>query len=741
MRESEFLAQFLGLLHAPVAGLDGEEKARMIASMLDESRSSEKPAPVALRIVPFITGRRPTDEIAHPGLGSSDNASMILPDGALGENAVYVIYTLQGIADTSAETRRELGIDVTLSFAGTDASMTTAPIPGWNRRSLTPQVFDTRAKDGVELMPIALDAVDGKRLVLRLDPARDFLPGATWSWEQADPQLRACATDGEDPFTFGGLFTQMLHVHVRVTHRGIPIASDSTWIDVCDTRRFGSLYQRVVERLIKPDTEKQAKAAGFDLSDHAYHPWSPVLLIGSDKAALYTRALIEDIVYKKNNLTDPRWLMRVGLYLELLTCIGIFEAVKDEAGDLLTPAERAAYERHPFFAEIRKRVNPKRWAEIWKLKHISFPAFGAPQTGPVSALNLLKKREAVLGFLHVHHQDLKHAIELAGPNLHNAQETWGRVFRDAERAVLRKTPLAFPELEHLNKQLKGVVLWHQQAKLGFLDLQWMPKHFAEMFGDQDGLFAAACNQYRSSMNEVAEWAKRRGLMEYTGGECVSDAVSILQSYMGGRKHHLERLQGRDGYIDPVEIEASMPNLKRMNDGSEDAHHELELSEDFFAKVPIFKTLSDDERMHLAKTARTIPLGPLERIIIQGREGSSLFVVAEGRLEILVRQAVDDTDQRIAIVEKGQAVGEISLLTGAPRTATVRAMEGAIVYEIGRDQFEPIIFMRPELADELAEIMEKHLQSSLEFKQAYEAQLKAKNMSRGIRRFFLGDTRG
>ncbi len=243
--------------------------------MLEESRSNDAPLPLhseSSRLLPVITDRRPTDEIANPGLGSSDNASMILPDDAPGENAVYVIYTLQGIANISAEARRELGIDVTLSFAGTDTSMTTAPIPGWNRRSLAPHVFDARAKGGVELMRIALDAVDGKRLVLRLEPARDFLPGATWSWEQADPQLRACATEGEDPFTFGGLFTQMLHVHVRVTHRGIPIASDSAWIDVCDTRRFGSLYQRVVERSIKPDTEKQAKAAGFDLSDHAYHP-------------------------------------------------------------------------------------------------------------------------------------------------------------------------------------------------------------------------------------------------------------------------------------------------------------------------------------------------------------------------------------------------------------------------------------------------------------------------------------
>lgn len=314
------------------------------------------------------------------------------------------------------------------------------------------------------------------------------------------------------------------------------------------------------------------------------------------------------------------------------------------------------------------------------------------------------------------------------------------MFRDAERAVLRKTPRAFPELEHLNEKLKGVVLWHQQAKLGFLDLKWMPKHFAEMFGDQDGLFAAACNQYRTSMNEVAEWAKRHGLMEYTGEECVSDTVSILQSYMGGRAQHLKRLQGRDGYSEPVETEAPMPNLQRKGGALPETERELELTEDFFARVPIFKVLSDEERFHLAKTARTIRLGPLERIIVQGREGSSLFVVAEGRLEVLVRQTIDDTDQRVAVVEKGEAVGEISLLTGAPRTATVRAMEGAIVYEIGRYQFEPIVLMRPGLADKLGEVMEEHLKLSRAFNQSYEGHVKSKNVSGGIRRFFFGQAR-
>ena len=61
-----------------------------------------------------------------------------------------------------------------------------------------------------------------------------------------------------------------------------------------------------------------------------------MLLIGAHKAELYTRALIGDIVDKRRNLADPGWLVRVGLYLELLTGLGVVEAVKDDVGDLLT---------------------------------------------------------------------------------------------------------------------------------------------------------------------------------------------------------------------------------------------------------------------------------------------------------------------------------------------------------------------------------------------------------------------
>jgi CRP-like cAMP-binding protein len=484
-----------------------------------------------------------------------------------------------------------------------------------------------------------------------------------------------------------------------------------------------------MDRLIKPDTERQARRSGLDSLDHAYHPWFPILRIGSDKAALYTRALLEDVVYKKRHLTDPRWLMRVGLYLEFLTCLGIFEAVKAEVGDLLTPAERSAFESSPFFAEIRRRLNPRAWRKVWQLKDIVFPRFGAPTTGPVSAMNLLQKRRATLAFLNVHHQDLKHAIELAGANVHNAQETWHRVFRDAERAVLRITPLAFPELAYLNPPVKNFVLWHQKGKLALPGLKWLPKQFSALFGDQDGLFASACNQYRTSMNEVAEWAKQCHLMDYTGNECVPMKASLLQAYMGDQQTLLERLQRRDGYSGHIDVEAELPEELRVP------------TEQIYAlltEVPIFEMLSEDERLQLARTARMIILGPMERIIIQGREGSSLFLVGEGRLEALVRQA-DGTDQVVNIVKRGDVIGEISLLTGEPRSATVRAIEGAVVYEIGKHQYEPIIRARPQLVEELSAIMEKRIEDIRKHREAYEAGLETSSLSQRIRRFFFGNT--
>lgn len=690
LRQPEFLEALGRLLASRVDGLDDTEKLASARALVDElARAAGRPA---VEVVPFVAGRRPVDEAVHPGLGSSDNAALVLGDDAA-DNRAVVLYRLDGIPSDRVE---GIGLDVSLAFCTADGRE--VPIPGWRRRPIRPQTH--RPGEPNRLEPVPFDAIGGRTLAFEVSPEMALLPGREWTWHDLDPAFRAEATDDCDPFTFGHLFHQRLRVELRLTRDGLPLAAGGMMLDVCDVRRFGGLYRRVLDRLVRPDAEAQAAAAGVEGVGAAYHPWYPVLLIGSDKAALYTRALVEDIAHKQRHLTDPAWLMRVGLYLELLTCVGIFEAVADEVGDLLTPAERRAYAAHPAFAAIRERVDVAAWRAVWGLREIAFPRWSTPRLGPVSALNLLAKKKATLAFLEAHHADLIHAIDLAGANAHNAQETWHRVFRDAERAVLRMTPDAFPELGFAGEAARDFVLWHRRGRLDLPGLRHLPGGITTLFGDQDGLYAAACNQYRASMNEVAVEARAHGTMGWSGTECVPAEVSLFEAHMTGNAARFALLQRRDGYAPTLEVQALVP---------EPFVAAVDEVERLLSAIGIFEPLDATERRELAARVRPIRLGPVERILVQGAPGSSLFVVADGELEVLWH-GPDGIDVPVGHLARGSVFGEMALLTGAPRGATVRSVEQATLYEVCRDHLAPILARRPALVGELVELITRREQA-------------------------------
>jgi hypothetical protein len=628
-REARFASRLSALLSGN--GLHPGQQAAILRATADTIAING--AVPTCHIVPFVPGRRPTDEDAHPGLGSSDDTALLV-GGNVADNRACLLFELHGLPPGA------VGVDATVSLTGPDGTADYGPLPGWDRRAL------------------ALDLDAPTRHRVELLPERDF----------ADADLG-----------FATRFLQRARVELRVTRDGVPIAGDEAWLDVCDVRNLGLLYDRIVARLVVPDTTQQAAAAHVPDPGVAYHPWFPVLQIGTDKAALYSHALVGDIVGKERHLTDPAWLLRVGVYLELLTCLGIVEAVRDDVGDLLSAEERALFDDDPAYGEVRRRIDPQSWRRVWELRHIAFPRRGTPRTGPVSALNLLHKKRATLAFLHVHHDDLKHAIELAGPNHHNAQETWQRVFRDAERAVLRQTAAAFPELAFLPPQMRELVLWQRRG-----------------LAEQQGLFPTACNQYRASMNAVAEWAKQRDLMDHTGPESIPPQVSLLEARLNA-PDRIGTLQARDGYSERLDIAepraATQPTTAEF--------------QALLAEVPILRMLTPDDVRTLANTARPLLLGPTERFLVQGREGTSLFLVADGTVEVVVRGA-DGHDEVVDRLGRGAVVGEMALLTGEQRRATVRAVDAAMVYEVGREQYEPLLRAHPEWLDELAAIMEQRL---------------------------------
>lgn len=117
-----------------------------------------------------------------------------------------------------------------------------------------------------------------------------------------------------------------------------------------------------------------------------------------------------------------------------------------------------------------------------------------------------------------------------------------------------------------------------------------------------------------------------------------------------------------------------------------------------AKVAVFTALPADAHHALADAATERLFADGEAIVREGEAGGSMFIVQRGRVAITV-----GVDQReVAVTEAGGYFGEMSLLTGDPRTATVIARGDCTVLEITADAFRTYVQNRPEVIDHLAE---------------------------------------
>ncbi|MEO8348240.1 MAG: mechanosensitive ion channel family protein [Acidobacteriota bacterium] len=131
----------------------------------------------------------------------------------------------------------------------------------------------------------------------------------------------------------------------------------------------------------------------------------------------------------------------------------------------------------------------------------------------------------------------------------------------------------------------------------------------------------------------------------------------------------------------------------------------EAVESAISSVDLFALLSDEARGRVADGARERRFAAGETIVREGDGGSSMFVVESGRLGVSVHGKVGQS-QRLAVLEEGAAFGEVSLLTGDPRTATVRALTEATLLEIDKATISPILRENPSLCGMLELTMQE-----------------------------------
>jgi CRP-like cAMP-binding protein len=127
---------------------------------------------------------------------------------------------------------------------------------------------------------------------------------------------------------------------------------------------------------------------------------------------------------------------------------------------------------------------------------------------------------------------------------------------------------------------------------------------------------------------------------------------------------------------------------------------LAASEELLAGTDLFGLLSSEQRQALVAASPLRMFGAGEAIVGQGDAGFSAFVVSQGR----VRVSLDPGDVELAVLERGSYFGEMSLLTGDPRTAWVRAMGDCTVLEITADAFRAFVLNQPALVDRIGAVI-------------------------------------
>lgn len=123
------------------------------------------------------------------------------------------------------------------------------------------------------------------------------------------------------------------------------------------------------------------------------------------------------------------------------------------------------------------------------------------------------------------------------------------------------------------------------------------------------------------------------------------------------------------------------------------------------KVELFNSLTEEEHRALAARLRYAPFARGEAMTRQGAEAHWLYLMTAGEAE--VRVSTDgNLNERVAALHAGDVFGEMGMMTGEPRSATVIASTDVECYRLDKEAFHDILQRRAEIAEDISMLLAK-----------------------------------
>lgn len=158
-----------------------------------------------------------------------------------------------------------------------------------------------------------------------------------------------------------------------------------------------------------------------------------------------------------------------------------------------------------------------------------------------------------------------------------------------------------------------------------------------------------------------------------------------------------------GQDTPAEFDASFQVEPAGDDDDDPPKEDL--------TTPLFDGLSPDELVAVMRGLKLVSFEPGDLIVGEGEVGDSMFILSSGRVKAYVRTPAGKST-KVDEFEEGDFFGEIAVLTGKPRTATLTAADDCDCLELDRATLDEITALHPRVTEVLKKFQKERAMSTV-----------------------------
>ena len=132
---------------------------------------------------------------------------------------------------------------------------------------------------------------------------------------------------------------------------------------------------------------------------------------------------------------------------------------------------------------------------------------------------------------------------------------------------------------------------------------------------------------------------------------------------------------------------------------------------FLRDSELFENQSAEVIRAVLAQGQLLEFGPGEVVFRQGEEGDRLFVVKSGVLEVVATPTDGSESTVVAYLGTGEVIGELALITGSPRSASVRSPEHVVLFAVDKAVFLDLMDVLPAFSRSLCVVLAKRLETT------------------------------